>query len=54
MFHKRMSPREFRNGYWYATDLAAFGKELGLPAASRMRKNELEDAITALERPGRS
>ena len=48
-----MSLREFRNGYWYATDLIAFGKELGLPAASRMRKNELEDAITAFLRTGR-
>jgi len=48
-----MSLRAFQNGYWYATDLIAFGKELGLPAAHRMRKNELEDAITTLLRTGR-
>jgi len=50
---KRMSLREFENGYWYAVELIAFGKALGLPAAHRMRKNELEDAITAYLRTGR-
>jgi hypothetical protein len=43
---KRMSLRQFENGYWYQLDLVAFGRELGLPAAHRMRKNELESAIT--------
>jgi len=27
---KRMSLQAFENGYWYATDLVAFGKKLGL------------------------
>ena len=53
MLSKRMSLRQFDNGYWYATDLAAFGKELGLPAAHRMRKNELEAAIKAYLLTGR-
>ena len=53
MLSKRMSLRAFENGYWYAVDLSAFGKELGLPAAHRMRKNELEDAIRAFLRSGR-
>lgn len=44
---KRMSLRAFENGYWYQTDLVEFGKQLGLPAAHRMRKNELESAIKA-------
>ena len=48
-----MSLRAFENGYWYATDLVAFGKELGLPAAHRMRKNELEDAIKVYLATGR-
>ena len=48
-----MSLRAFENGYWYATDLMAFGKKLGLPAAHRMRKNELESAIKAYLATGR-
>jgi len=48
-----MSLRAFENGYWYAVDLVAFGKELGLPAAHRMRKNELEAAIKAYLLTGR-
>jgi hypothetical protein len=47
------SLRAFENGYWYAVELTAFGKELGLPAAHRMRKNELEDAIRAYLQTGR-
>ena len=50
---KRMSVKAFENGYWYATDLIEFGKTLGLPAAHRMRKNELESAITAYLTTGR-
>jgi hypothetical protein len=48
-----MSLRAFENGYWYAVDLIAFGKTLGLPAAHRMRKNELEAAIKAYLQTGR-
>jgi hypothetical protein len=50
---KRMSVQAFENGYWYATDLIEFGKTLGLPAAHRMRKNELESAIKAYLSAGR-
>jgi SAP domain-containing new25 len=50
---KRMSLQAFENGYWYATDLVEFGKKLGLPAAHRMRKNELESAIKAYLTTGR-
>jgi len=53
MLSKRMSLRAFENGYWYQTELVAFGKALGLPAAHRMRKNELEAAIKAYLRTGR-
>jgi len=48
-----MSLRAFENGYWYAVDLKAFGRELGVAAAHRMRKTELEDAIKAYLRSGR-
>ena len=50
---KRMSLRAFENGYWYQTELVEFGKTLGLPAAHRMRKNELESAISAYLATGR-
>jgi len=50
---KRMSLRAFENGYWYATDLVEFGETLGLPAAHRMRKNELESAIKVYLATGR-
>jgi len=50
---KRMSLRAFENGYWYQTELVEFGKTLGLPAAHRMRKNELESAISAYLTTGR-
>jgi hypothetical protein len=50
---KRMSLRAFENGYWYQTELVEFGKTLGLPAAHRMRKNELESAIKAYLATGR-
>lgn len=45
---KRMSLHAFENGYWYQADLVEFGRVLGLPAAHRMRKNELESAIKSL------
>ena len=48
-----MSLRAFENGYWYQTDLVAFGRELGVPSAHRMRKNELESAIKAYLQSGR-
>ena len=50
---KRMSVRAFENGYWYQTDLVEFGKTLGIPAAHRMRKNELESAIKGYLTTGR-
>lgn len=53
MLSKHMSLQAFENGYWYATDLVAFGRTLGLSAAHRMRKNELEHAITAYLATGR-
>ena len=48
-----MSLHAFETGYWYATELVEFGKTLGLPAAHRMRKNELESAIKAYLATGR-
>ncbi len=53
MLSKRMSLRAFENGYWYQLELVEFGKKLGLPGAHRMRKNELESAITSYLATGR-
>ena len=47
-----MTEREFDNGYWYATELRAFAAKLGIPSASRLRKDELERAIKHFLRTG--
>lgn len=49
---KSMTLEEFDNGYWYAKDLKAFAKELGLPSISVLRKDELENAIIVYLRTG--
>jgi hypothetical protein len=40
-----MTVRQFENGYWYATQLKDFGKAIGIPSVSKLRKDELERAI---------
>ena len=47
-----MTPREFENGYWYLDDLRDFASQIGIPEASRLRKDELERAIEAFLRTG--
>src|SRR5215471_18109604 len=42
---KDMTVRQFDHGYWYATEIKRFAKELGLPSAHKLRKDELEKAI---------
>src|SRR6266851_832503 len=41
----RMTVTQFDNGYWYATELKEFAETIGIPSASKMRKDELEKAI---------
>lgn len=48
-----ITPKQFEHGYWYATELKAFARQLGIPSASALRKDELEAAITHLLRTGR-
>jgi hypothetical protein len=50
---KSMSLTEFDNGYWYATELKRFGVELGIPSASKLRKDELEEAIKLFLKTGK-
>lgn len=40
-----MTVKQFDNGYWYATELKAFAKSIGIPSTSTRRKDELEKAI---------
>jgi hypothetical protein len=50
---KSMSPAEFENGYWYATELKKFADSLGVPSTSKLRKDELEKAITTYLQTGK-
>ncbi len=47
-----MTPREVENGYWYLDDLRDFASQIGIPEASRLRKDEIERAIEAFLRTG--
>jgi hypothetical protein len=40
-----MTLGQFENGYWYATQLKDFAEGIGIPSASKLRKDELESAI---------
>ena len=43
---------EFDNGYWYADDLKKFAEEIGVPSSTRLRKDELEQAVKHFLRTG--
>lgn len=49
-----MTLAQFDNGYWYATELKAFGDRIGIPAAGKLRKDELEKAIKEFLRTGKA
>jgi SAP domain-containing protein len=40
-----MTLRQFDHGYWYATEIKKFARSLGVPAAHKLRKDELEKII---------
>lgn len=42
---KSMTEIEFDNGYWYAFEIKAFAKEIGIALAAKLRKDELERLI---------
>ena len=54
----RLSPtmelRDFENGYWYLDQLKNFAERIGIPAAKRLRKDELEKAIVTFLRTGKA
>src|SRR5438876_12428857 len=47
-----MTLREFEYGYWYLNQLMNFARRIGIPAAKKLRKDELEKAIVAFLRTG--
>ena len=47
-----MTVRDFENGYWYLEQLKNFAERIGIPAAKKLRKDELERAIVAFLRTG--
>jgi hypothetical protein len=49
-----MTLRDFENGYWYLDQLKNFAELIGIPAAKKLRKDELEKAIVAFLRTGKS
>jgi len=48
-----MTLRDFENGYWYLEQLKIFAERIGIPAAKKLRKDELERAIVAFLRTGK-
>jgi hypothetical protein len=49
-----MTPRDFENGYWYLEQLKNFAERIGIPAAKKLRKDELEKAIVTFLRTGKA
>ena len=49
-----MTLREFENGYWYLEQLKNFAERIGIPAAKKLRKDELEKAIVTFLRTGKA
>jgi SAP domain-containing protein len=47
-----MTLREFETGYWYLDELKDFASRIGVPEATRLRKDEIERAIVAFLRTG--
>ena len=48
-----MTQAQFENSYWYATELKEFAKTIGIPSASKLRKDELEKAIELFLKAGK-
>jgi hypothetical protein len=49
-----MTLRAFENGYWYREELKEFAERIGIPAANKLRKDELEKAIVRFLRTGKT
>jgi hypothetical protein len=49
-----MTLRDFENGYWYVDQLKNFAERIGIPAAKKLRKDELEKAIVMFLSTGKA
>lgn len=49
---KGITEKEFDNGYWYADEIKAFAKQIGITNSSKLRKDELEQLIKHFLRTG--
>ena len=47
-----MTPHDVENGYWYLDQLKNLAGRIGIPAAKKLRKDELENAILVFLRTG--
>ena len=47
-----MTVHDFQNGYWYLDQLKNVAECIAIPAAKKLRKEELEKAIVAFLRTG--
>jgi hypothetical protein len=50
---RQMTLREFENAYWYLGELRGFACQIGIPGATKLRKDEIERAILAFLRTGK-
>lgn len=48
-----MTWAQFENGYWYTTELKEFAERIGIPSASKLRKDELGKAIKLFLQTGK-
>src|SRR5688572_20224150 len=48
-----MTVTQFDNGYWYSPELKAFAMSIGVPSASKMRKDQLEKEIKQFLQTGK-
>ncbi|HVE61742.1 MAG TPA: hypothetical protein VNA26_07980 [Chitinophagaceae bacterium] len=49
---KNITETAFDNGYWYASEIKKFAKEIGIANSSKLRKDELEKLIKEFIRTG--
>lgn len=50
---KDMTEQAFDNGYWYADEIKAFAKQIGISNSAKLRKDELEPLIKFYLRTGK-
>jgi hypothetical protein len=50
---KNITVEQFENGYWYAEEIKAFAKQIGIRNTSKFRKDQLEELIKAFIRTGK-